>query len=545
MSTKHIVITGGVVSSLGKGITAAALGELLKKRGFNVLLQKFDPYLNVGTGMMSPYQHGEVYVTEDGAETDLDLGHYERFVGVDLTKNCSVSAGKVYWNVLNKERDGGYEGSTIQVIPHITNEIVQRIMKTSQLNPDLDIVITEIGGTVGDIESFPFLEAIRQLKYQVGKENVIYIHVTLVPYLNKAGELKTKPTQHSVKELRAIGIQPDIIICRTQKALDQDVKDKIALFCDLSADAVIENLDAESIYQLPRMMEDRGLAKMASELLYLEDKKTPDLSDWDEITNIVKKEKQKVDIGILGKYTELPDAYLSVVESLTHGAIANELDVKIHWLHSEEITEENVKEQMQNLDGIIAPSAFGSRGIEGIITGIKYAREEKIPFVGIGMGMQLAVVEFARNILGLTEANSVEIEPNTKSPVITGSTHEKNLDERNKNRPKMKLGAHKTILEPNTKIYEIYGKGEVNERHRHRYEYNLDYKEKLEEKGLITAGKSEEGFVDIIEYNDHPYFIGVIYHPEFKSRPVKPHPLFKEFIKQANHYKTGRIKWKQ
>ncbi len=527
MSAKYIFVTGGVVSSLGKGITAACLGQLLKSRGFNVTTQKFDPYLNVDPGIMSPYQHGEVFVTEDGAETDLDLGHYERFIDVNLNKNCSVSAGRIYWSVLNKEREGVYHGGTVQVIPHITNEIKERMLIASK-DKDVDIVLTEIGGTVGDIESLPFLEAIRQIKYEIGRENVMYIHMTLVPYLDKAGELKTKPTQHSVKELRGLGIQPDILICRTEQTLSDSLKDKIALFCDLKPEEVIENKDADSIYELPVMLENNNLSNLVINHLGLEAKKEADLTEWNKIVDIINNPKGEVNIGLVGKYVELRDAYLSVAEALEHAAIANQVKVNIKWIHSEGLTDDNIKNVLQNIHGIIVPSAFGERGIDGMVTSIKYARENKIPFLGLGMGMEMAVVEFARNVVGLKEADSVEISPNTKDPIIVG-LNGNGPD----NKPEMRIGSYPIMVKEGTRAYEAYKEAEISERHRNRYELNNDYRERLEEKGLIVSGESKDGYGEIIELKDHPWFVGGLFHAEFKSRPIKAHPLFREFIKAS------------
>ncbi len=529
MPTKYIFVTGGVVSSLGKGITAASLGQLLKSRGLKVTIQKFDPYINVDPGTMSPYQHGEVFVTDDGAETDLDLGHYERFIDVNLSKYSSVTSGKIYWSVLNKERKGEYNGRTVQVIPHITNEIKERIIRASK-ERDVDIVITEIGGTVGDIESLPFLEAIRQIKYDVGKENVMYIHVTLVPYLSKAGELKTKPTQHSVKELRGLGIQPDVLICRTEVPLAEDLKDKIALFCDLDPSEVIENSDASTIYEIPLMLEREGLPQLVIEHLNLKCEEL-DLSEWNEIVDRVKNPKGKVKIALVGKYVELKDAYISVSESLNHGAIANNVEVEIKWIHAEEINNDNCNELLSDVDGILVPGGFGDRGVEGKISAIKYARENKIPYLGICLGMQLAVVEFARNVAKLKDAHSSELNPNTPYPVIDLMPEQKDVDTLGGT---MRLGLCPCKIKGDTKAFEIYNDEIIYERHRHRYEFNNEYRDKLEEEGLIISGLSpDERLVEIIELKDHPWFVAVQYHPEFKSRPTRVHPLFREFIKAA------------
>ncbi len=529
MSTKYIFVTGGVVSSLGKGITAASLGQLLKSRGLKVTIQKFDPYINVDPGRMSPYQHGEVFVTDDGAETDLDLGHYERFIDVNLSKNSSVTTGKIYWSVLNKERKGEYGGGTVQVIPHITNEIKERIIRASK-ERDVDVVITEIGGTVGDIESLPFLEAIRQIKYDVGKENVMYIHVTLVPYLSKAGELKTKPTQHSVKELRGLGIQPDVLICRTEVPLAEDLKDKIALFCDLDPSEVIENMDASTIYEIPLMLEKEGLPQLVIKHLNLECDEL-DISEWNEIVERVKNPKGKVKIALVGKYVELKDAYISVAEAIRHGAIANNVDVDIKWIHSEELNEDNAKEFLFDVDGILVPGGFGDRGVEGKIIAIKYARENNVPFLGIAFGMQLAVVEFARNVLGFKEANTTEVNPNTSYPVIDILPEQRDIFA---NGGGMRLGLYPCKIAEGTKAKEIYNEEIIYERHRHSYEFNNEYRDRLIEGGLVISGLSpDEKLVEMIELKDHPWFVAVEYQPEFKSRPTRSHPLFREFIKAA------------
>lgn len=527
MPTKYIFVTGGVVSSLGKGITAASLGQLLKSRGLKVTIQKFDPYINVDPGTMSPYQHGEVFVTDDGAEADLDLGHYERFIDVNLNKNSNITTGKIYWTVLNKERKREYDGGTVQVIPHITNEIKERIIRASK-EREVDVVITEIGGTVGDIESLPFLEAIRQIKYDVGKENVMYIHVTLVPYLTKSGELKTKPTQHSVKELRSLGIQPDLLICRTEKTLTDDLKEKIALFCDLNSEEVIENADADSIYEIPVMLERQGLAKLVIEHLNIKCDKL-DLSHWEELLEKMHNIDGKVEIGLVGKYVELRDAYISVAESLTHAGIENGVDVNIHWIQAEDLTDENVEEIFEDIDGILVPGGFGDRGLEGKMSAIKYARENRIPFFGISLGMQLAVIEYARNVLGLEDANGTEWDPDTKYPIIDLMPEQKDLEALN---GKMRLGLYPCKISENTLAREIYNEEIIYERHRHRYEVNNQYRDKLEEKGLTISGVSpDERMIEIVEIKDHPWFIGVNFHPEFKSRPTKAHPLFREFIR--------------
>lgn len=532
MPTKYIFVTGGVVSSLGKGITAASLGQLLKSRGLKVTIQKFDPYINVDPGTMSPYQHGEVFVTDDGGETDLDLGHYERFIDINLSKNSNVTAGKVYWSVLNKERKGEYEGRTVQVIPHITNEIKERMMRAEK-EKEVDVVITEIGGTVGDIEGLPFLEAIRQFKNDIGRENVMYIHVTLVPYLLKAGELKTKPTQHSVKELRSIGIQPDVLICRTEKPISQGMKDKIALFCDLEPSEVIQNLDANTLYEVPLMLEEEGLPQLVIDHLNLKCNDL-DLTEWKSIVEKSKKLEGKVTIALVGKYVELRDAYLSVAESLVHAGIANNTDVDIKWIHSEELNDNNSDEILKGVDGILVPGGFGHRGIDGKISAAKYARENNIPYLGICLGMQMAIVDFARNVLGLKEAHSAELDENTPYPVIDLMPEQKDIDVMGGT---MRLGLYPCKLKENTKVYAAYDEELIYERHRHRYEFNNEFRDKLIEKGMVISGVSpDERLVESIELEDHPWFVAVQFHPEFKSRPTKPHPLFKSFVQAAKDY---------
>ncbi len=535
MSTKYIFVTGGVVSSLGKGITAASLGQLLKSRGLKVSIQKFDPYINIDPGTMSPYQHGEVFVTDDGAETDLDLGHYERFIDINLSKNSNVTSGKVYWSVISKERKGDYLGGTVQVIPHITNEIKDRVYRVSK-EGNFDVVITEIGGTVGDIESLPFLEAIRQVKYDVGSENVMYIHVTLVPYLGKAGELKTKPTQHSVKELRSIGIQPDVIVCRAESPLSQEMKDKIGLFCNLNANSVVQNLDAESLYEVPLMLLQEGLDKMAIDRLKL-NAGEPKLEEWKEIVNKHKNPSRSVRIALVGKYVELRDAYLSVSEALTHGGIYNDAKINIDWIHSAEVNQDTVETLLKDADGILVPGGFGDRGIDGKIITLQYAREKKIPLFGICLGMQLAVVEFARNVLGLKDAHSSELDPNTTNPVIALMPEQLDVEEMGGT---MRLGIYPCKIYAGTKAKEAYGEELVYERHRHRYEFNSQYKELITEAGMVISGISpDERLVEIVELKDHPWFVCGQFHPEFKSRPTRPHPLFRDFIKAAVTKKLG------
>lgn len=529
MPVKYVFVTGGVVSGLGKGITAASLGRLLKARGLGVTIQKFDPYINVDPGTMSPYQHGEVFVTDDGAETDLDLGHYERFIDENLNKNSNVTTGKVYWNIINKERKGEYLGATIQVIPHITNEIIQRIYRVGK-SDHTDVVITEIGGTVGDIESLPFLEAIRQVSTDHGRENVMYIHVTLVPYLGKSGELKTKPTQHSVKELRSIGIQPDVIVCRTEKQLSKEMKDKIGLFCNIPGDWVIQNVDAEILYEVPLMLEDEGLANIVTKRLGLVCK-NPDLTEWKEMVTKHRNLKNRVTISLVGKYVELHDAYLSVVEALKHGGIANSAEVHINWVNSEHLNQKNMDEILGNSHGILVPGGFGDRGTEGKILAVRYAREKKIPYFGICLGMQMAVVEFARNVAGLKDANSSEFNPESRYPVIDLMPEQKDIDELGGT---MRLGLYPCKLRDGTLARNIYNDELIYERHRHRYEVNNEFRSLLAGKGLMITGLSpSERLVEIIELPDHPWFVGVQFHPEFRSRPNRPHPLFRDFIRAA------------
>lgn len=535
-NTKYIFITGGVVSSLGKGITAASLGRLLKSRGLRVSLQKMDPYLNFDPGTMSPYQHGEVFVTDDGAETDLDLGHYERFTDTNLTKNSNVTTGKIYWSVISKERKGDYLGGTVQVIPHITNEIKSRIYRVANESSP-DVVITEIGGTVGDIESLPFLEAIRQIKYEVDRENVLFIHVTLVPYLTKAGELKTKPTQHSVKELRSIGIQPDIIVCRTEQPISEEMKDKIGLFCNLAGDSVVQNLDAENLYEVPLLLHKEGLDELVMKKLNLKCGKA-ELSEWTEMVNRIKNLKNKVTIALVGKYVELHDAYMSVAEALRHAGIANDSEIDIRWVHSEDVLESNVKEYMDGVDGILVPGGFGNRGIEGKILVAGYARENKIPYFGICLGMQVAVIEYARNVLGLKDAHSTELDENTPYGVIHLMPEQEEIDEKGGT---MRLGLYPCKVAENTKAYEAYGEDLVFERHRHRYEFNNQFRNQVLSHGMLLSGLSpDERLVEIVELKDHPWFLGCQFHPEFKSRPQRPQPLFREFIKAALQCKNSK-----
>lgn len=529
MQTKYIFVTGGVVSGLGKGITAASLGRLLKARGYRVTIQKFDPYINIDPGTMSPYQHGEVFVTEDGAETDLDLGHYERFIDENLSVNSNITTGKVYWSVLNKERKGEYLGATVQVIPHITNEIKSRVYRAGR-DSQSDIVITEIGGTVGDIESTPFLEAIRQVAREVGKENCLYIHVTLIPYLSKGGEMKTKPTQHSVKELLSIGIQPDVIVCRTEYEISEDMKDKLALFCNVEDNCIIQNLDAESLYQVPLMLEKEGLADVTLKKLGLSGA-VPDLAEWEDLVERERNRNRRVKIALVGKYVELHDAYLSIVESLYHAGIYHSAEVEIEWINAEVVCEQNVSSLMQGVHGILVPGGFGDRGLEGKICAIRYAREHAVPFFGICLGMQCAVIEFARNVLGFDGAFTAEVEPDTPYPVIDIMPEQKDIDNLGGT---MRLGAYPCKVKKDTKSYEAYGSELIYERHRHRYEFNNQYRNQFIEHGMQVVGLSpDERLVEIVEIAEHPWFVGVQFHPEFKSRPNRPHPLFREFVGAA------------
>ncbi len=532
MSTKYIFITGGVVSGLGKGITASSLGRLLKNRGYNVINQKFDPYINVDPGTMSPYEHGEVFVTDDGAETDLDLGHYERFTDVNLNKNCSVSSGKIYQTVLNKERKGDYLGKTVQVIPHVTNEIKENIYS---FDGQADIVITELGGTIGDIEGLAFVEAIRQVGLEKNPEDILYIHVTLLPYISGSNELKSKPTQHSVKELQSFGIKPDIIVCRTEIDMPKEIREKLALFCNVRPENVIPNLTAENLYAVPLMLEKQGLAKAVCKQLHLE-RIEPKNEEWENLIENIRNLKGEVNIALVGKYMQLQDSYLSVAESLRHGGFANGVKVNIGFIDSETIDEYTVKDVLKDYDGILVPGGFGNRGIEGKITAVKYARENKIPFLGICLGMQMAVVEFCRNVLGLKDANSAEFSNTTKNPVIHIMETQKTVTEKGGT---MRLGAYPCKIKKDTLAYKIYGTENISERHRHRYEYNNDYKESLEKAGLIASGTSPDGtLVEIVENINHPFFIGGQFHPEFKSRPDRPAPLFKAFIKAAKECKN-------
>ncbi len=527
--TKFIFVTGGVVSSLGKGITSATLGRLLKARGLKVTILKMDPYINVDAGTMNPYQHGEVFVTDDGAETDLDLGHYERFVDINLTRLSNVTTGSVYDSVIKKERRGEYLGGTVQVIPHITNEIKDRIKRLAK-ESQADVVIIEIGGTVGDIEGLPFLEAIRQFKKEAGAPNVMYVHVSLVPYLGPGGELKTKPTQHSVRMLREIGIQPDVVVCRSKTALSRDMREKIALFCDVEEDGIVEGLDTESIYEIPLIFEEEGLGEAACKKLGLDCEK-PDLSEWRDIVRRVKQPKVEVNIAMVGKYIELKDAYISIEQSLRHAGIYHETRVNIHRVDSSDVEKEGPEKSFAGLCGILVPGGFGYRGIEGKIKAIQYARESNVPFLGLCLGMQCAVIEFARNVAGLEDASSSEFYPDTQNPVIDLLPEQKNVVDMGAS---MRLGAYPCKLKKDSRTSEAYGEEIVYERHRHRYEVNNAYRELLEKKGLVFSGTSpDDRLVEIIEITKHPFFIATQFHPEFKSRPNRPHPLFREFVRAA------------
>jgi CTP synthase len=538
--TKYIFITGGVVSGLGKGIAAASIGLILKSRGYKVVNQKFDPYLNIDPGTMNPYQHGEVFVTDDGAETDLDLGHYERFTDASLSQSSNTTAGRVYLAVLNKEREGGFHGGTVQVIPNITEEILRRMLLSTE-ETKADVIITEVGGTVGDIESLPFMEAIRQMKYKVGEENCCYIHLTLVPYMKKQDELKTKPTQHSVKELQELGIQPDIIMLRTEEPIDTGTREKLASFCNVDNGHVIQNLNARSIYEVPLQMEKEGLGKAVCETLGLKNTKS-NLEDWQKMVDRFNNPKQSVTIALVGKYIELHDAYLSVVESLTHGGIHNEASVTIDWVDAETLTDDKITaERLKGADGIIVPGGFGDRGIEGMILAAKYARTKKVPYFGICLGMQIEVIEYARDVLGFEGANSTEMNKNTKYPVIDlmpdqngkilGGT--------------LRLGKYECRVTPGTLTEKAYGTKTVWERHRHRYEFNNKYREDFRKAGLVIAGiNPERDLVEICEVPDHPWMLGVQFHPEFKSRPNKAGPLFRDFIRAACDYTASKGKKK-
>lgn len=532
MAVKYVFVTGGVVSGLGKGITAASLGRLLKARGYKVTMQKFDPYINIDPGTMNPIQHGEVFVTEDGTETDLDLGHYERFIDENLDKNSNVTTGKIYWSVLQKERRGDYGGGTVQVIPHITNEIKSRFYR-NYTDPDTHIAIIEVGGTVGDIESQPFLEAIRQFQHEVGHENCIMIHVTLVPYLHASQESKTKPTQNAVKELQAMGIWPDIIVCRSEVPLSQEIRNKIALFCNVPKENILQNLNAEHLYEIPLIMEEERLANVALDCLKLPCPE-PDLSDWKAMVEDLRNPTGEVTVALVGKYTALHDAYISVVEALKHAGIPNHTTVHIKWVDSEKVTEENVSDILGDVDGVLVPGGFGDRGIDGMIHAITYARTQNIPYLGLCLGMQLSIIEFARNVVGLANAHSIELDPNTPHPVIALLPDQNGVEDIGGT---LRLGAYPCVLSSDSKAYSLYGTTEISERHRHRYEVNNDYREQLTSNGLRLCGLSPDGrIVEMIENPSHPFFVATQAHPELKSRPNKPHPLFKGFVQAAREY---------
>lgn len=539
MSTKYIFITGGVVSGLGKGITAASLGRLLKARGLKITAQKLDPYLNVDPGTMNPVQHGEVFVTNDGAETDLDLGHYERFIDESLSQNSNLTSGRVYWKVISDERKGVYGGQTIQIIPHVTNEIKRYIQHNADTGADICLV--EIGGTVGDIESQPFLEAIRQFAVDVGRENCLFIHVTLVPYLAASDELKSKPTQHSVKEMLSIGIRPDIIVCRTEHPLTEDIKNKIALFCDVSKDCVIENNNCDILYAVPMMLKEQKMDEVVIKKLGLNCGE-PDLTDWEAMLDALRHPKQTVKIAMVGKYVELHDSYISVNEALKHGGIETRSAVDIKWIDSESLEKEgaDINEILGDMDGILVPGGFGSRGIEGKIKACEYARTHNVPYLGICLGMQIAIIEFARNVLGLKDANSAEIDPETPYPVIDILPEQKDVTDMGGT---MRLGQYPCSLNPESKAYELYGASMIYERHRHRYEVNNDYRTDLLKGGMIFAGTSPDNhIVEMVEIPSHPWFVAGQFHPEFKSRPNKPHPLFRGFVTASLKHKNSKNK---
>jgi CTP synthase len=537
VNVKYIFVTGGVVSSLGKGIASSSIGLLLKKRGLRVNLQKFDPYINVDPGTMNPFQHGEVFVLDDGAETDLDLGHYERFIGESLTKDNNLTSGQIYDAVISRERRGDYLGSTVQVIPHITNEIKDRIKKVSRKNGEVDVVITEIGGTVGDIESLPFLEAIRQMGLECGPHNTLFIHLTLVPFVESAGEVKTKPTQHSVKELREIGIQPNMLLCRTAQPLSKQIKEKIGLFCNVPSEAVIQAIDVDCIYEVPLLFHREGLDDLIIKHLDLKCGKL-ELDDWVKMVEKIKNPKNKVKIGICGKYTHLKDAYKSIIEAFVHAGVENDSRVELKWINAEELTEKTADLHLGDVDGVLTPGGFGERGIEGKIEAVRYVRENQIPYLGICLGMQCAVIEFARNVCKLEKANSFEFDQETKYPVIHLMPDQEKITDLGGT---MRLGAYSCILEKDSLSFKAYGEREISERHRHRYEFNNQFREILTRAGLKLTGLSPDGrLVEIIELEGHPWFVAVQFHPELKSRPTKAHPLFRDLVKAALKYRKSR-----
>ena len=539
MNTKYVFVTGGVASSLGKGIISASLAKLLQARGQRVTIQKFDPYINIDPGTLNPYEHGECYVTEDGAETDLDLGHYERFLGVHTSKANNVTTGKIYNTVINKEREGAYLGKTVQIIPHITDEIKRRMLllgKTGQY----DVIITEIGGTIGDMESLPFVEAVRQLQWELPDENVMSIHLTLIPYLGAAKELKTKPTQHSVQQLQQYGVHPDIIVCRTEHKLSPEIRKKIALFCNVKPGHVIESIDAPTIYQVPLNMQVEKLDQLVINHLQLKDVKEPDLTNWKAFLERLMNPKSSVDIALVGKYVELQDAYKSILESFVHAGAANQCKVNVHSIHSEYVDKANVAEKLKGMDAVLVAPGFGERGLEGKVVAIKYARENKIPFFGICLGMQMCVVEFARDVLGYEDANSVEVNPSTTHPVISLMEDQKSTTIKGGT---MRLGAYECTLKPGSLAHKIYGQDAIFERHRHRFEFNSDYLEEVEAHGMVASGKNPDtGLVEIVEIPSHPFFIGTQFHPELKSTPEHPQPIFTAFVKAAMEYRDAHAK---
>jgi len=539
LKTKYIFVTGGVVSSLGKGIASASIGALLEARGLTITLLKLDPYINVDPGTMSPFQHGEVFVTDDGAETDLDLGHYERFTTARMSRKNNYTTGQIYDTVITKERRGDYLGGTVQVIPHVTDEIKSKILG---LSDEIDVAIVEIGGTVGDIESLPFMEAIRQLRFDLGRENVMYVHLTLVPYISCAGELKTKPTQHSVNKLREIGIQPDVLICRTDRPIDQSLKSKIALFCNVDKDAVISAIDVASVYEVPLIFRQEGLDEKISKTLNIW-ARSPKLDEWERIAKKLHALTHEVRIGIAGKYVNVQDSYKSLHEALIHGGLSNNSSVSFKYIDSEDIEKKGAEALLSDCDAVLVPGGFGDRGIEGKISAIRYAREKKKPFLGICLGMQLSVVEIARDMAGLSGANSAEFDPNTPYPVIHIMESQKGIDKKGGT---MRLGAYPCVIKKGSKASKIYGTLDISERHRHRYEVNTKFRPKLEKAGLVFSGQSPDGaLMEIIEYPNHPWFVGCQFHPEFKSRPVSPHPLFRDFVRAALHEKTAPKKGKK
>lgn len=535
--TKYIFVTGGVTSSLGKGIIAASLAKLLQARGYNTTIQKFDPYINVDPGTLNPYEHGECYVTNDGAETDLDLGHYERFLNTPTSQANNVTTGRVYLSVIEKERRGEFLGRTVQVVPHITNEIKERMQLLGK-SGDYDIVITEIGGTVGDIESLPYIESVRQMLWDLGENNAIVIHLTLVPYLSAAGELKTKPTQHSVKTLMESGIKADILVCRTEHQLSSEIKQKLAAFCNVKSEAVVQSIDADTIYDVPNLMLEEGLDRVALKKLDLPEKSLPDLIKWNDFLHRLKNPTQTVNIGLIGKYVELQDSYKSILESFVHAGAENNVKVNVISIHSEYISANNLNEKFKGLDGMLVAPGFGSRGIEGKVLAVKYARENNIPFLGICLGMQMAIIEFARNVLGMENANSTEMNDSTPYPVITFMEEQKNITDKGGT---MRLGGWDCAIKPNTKAFDIYQSDIINERHRHRYEFNNAYLKEFEQAGMVASGYNPEtNLVEIVEIPSHPFFVAVQYHPEYKSTVASPHPLFVSFVKSTLDKKLNK-----